>query len=254
VANAAEADSPAPKAAGPPPVWRPWTGRPGASDLLCLAGIIVSGLYNIAMIPLTPALIAIHPLLLALLSGSTSSVVAAGSFSGVSSKFQFVAVVAAGVIGMMRFDWVFWWAGRLWGHRMVEKLSQHSPRTAAMAGTVERRGVRFAAPLVAASAFLPGGASAASYAAAGWAGLPLLPFLLCDALGTALWTALLAGAGYLLGKDGVTLANLVSRYALASVCVLAAATAAPHLWRAWRRRGQLSAAPVTAAPVRDADY
>jgi hypothetical protein len=83
---------------------------------------------------------------------------------------------------------------------------------------------------VALAAFLPSGASAAVYAAAGWAGLPLLPFILFDTLGSAAWTALLATGGYLLGSEGVTLANLASRYAFATVCVLVAAMIAPPLW------------------------
>ncbi len=228
-------DSSAPRTPDSRAGWRPWHGRPRTRDLLCLAGIALSALYNLATIPLTPMLIATHPMLLELLSGSTSSVVAAGSFSEVSSKFQLAAVIAAGVAGMVHFDWVFWWAGRLWGHRIIERLSHHSPRTASLAVAVERRGVRPAGPLVAVSAFLPGGASAAVYAAAGWTGLSLLPFLLFDVVGTAIWTALLAIAGYLLGKDGVTMANLVSRYALVTICVLAVATAAPHLWRTRRR-------------------
>lgn len=233
---AVAAATPAPPPAGPLSGWRPWHGRPRVRDLVCLGVIVLSSIYSIATIPLTPALIATRPVLLELLSGSTSSIVAAGSFSGVSSKLQLAVVVGAGIPGMMRFDWVFWWAGRLWGHRIVEQLAHRSPRAAAMAAMVERRSVRFAAPLVAVSAFLPSGASTAVYAAAGWTGMSLLPFLLFDALGTALWTTLLAVTGYLLGGDGVRIANLVSRYALVTICVLAVAAVAPQAWHTWRQR------------------
>ncbi|HEV2376840.1 MAG TPA: hypothetical protein VGS19_32285 [Streptosporangiaceae bacterium] len=107
---------------------------------------------------------------------------------------------------------------------------------AALARFVETRGRRFAGPLVALAAFLPSGASTAVYAAAGWSGMPLLLFVLFDALGSAAWTALLAAGGYLLGTEGVTLADLASRYALATVCVLVAAMIAPPLWHSWRER------------------
>ena len=249
--------APPPRPARPLAGWRPWHGRPRARDLVCVAMIIFSGVYTIAAIPLTPALIFSHPVLLELLTGSTSSIVVAGAFAGVSSKLQLAVVIAAGLPGMMRFDWVFWWAGRLWGHRIVERLAQHSPRAAAMAGIVERRGVRLAGPLVGISAFLPGGASTAVYAAAGWAGLPLLPFVLFDAIGTALWTALLAVAGYLLGWDGVRIANLVSRYALVSICVLAVVAVLPHAWHTWRqrraRRARRAAALAASTAEADAD-
>ncbi len=229
--------------------WVPWHGRPRAPDVCCGIAIVVSAVYAVAAIPLTPALIATHPVLLELLTGSNSSIVAAGAFSGVGSKLQLAVVVAAALPGIMRFDWVYWWAGRLWGHSIVERLGHRSPRSAALASFVETRGRRFAGPLVALAAFLPSGASTAVYAAAGWAGLPLLPFILFDTLGSAAWTALLATGGYLLGSEGVTLANLASRYAFATVCVLVAAMVAPPLWHSWRERRARKPPVGQAAPT-----
>ena len=147
--------------------------------MCCLLAIAVSGGYALVTIPLTPALIASHPVLLELLTGSTSSIVAAGAFSGVDSKLQLALVVAAALPGLMRFDWVFWWAGRLWGHR-IREARRRSPRAAALASAIETRGRWFAGPLVALAAFLPDGVSTAIYAAAGWTGLPLIPFLLFE--------------------------------------------------------------------------
>jgi membrane protein DedA with SNARE-associated domain len=219
-----------------PAVWRPWHGRPRPRDLACVLAIAVSAVYAVATIPLTPALISTHPVLLELLTGGTSSIVAAGAYSDVDSKLQLALVVAAALPGMMRFDWVYWWAGRLWGHRIVERLGHRSSRSVRLARLAEARGRRWAGPLVALAAFVPGGASTAVYAAAGWAGLPLLAFVLWDTLGSAAWTALLAAFGYLLGLDGVHLAGLVSRYALVTICVLVAALVAPHLWHSWRER------------------
>ena len=95
--------------------WVPWHGRPRARDVCCGIAIVVSAVYAVAAIPLTPALIATHPVLLELLTGSNSSIVAAGAFSDVGGKLQLAVVVAAALPGMMRFDWVYWWAGRLWG-------------------------------------------------------------------------------------------------------------------------------------------
>jgi membrane protein DedA with SNARE-associated domain len=229
--------------------WVPWHGRPRARDVCCGIAVVVSAVYAVAAIALTPALIATHPVLLELLTGSNSSIVAAGAFAGVGNKLQLAVVVAAALPGMMRFDWVYWWAGRLWGHSIVVRLGHRSPRSAALASFVETRGRRFAGPLVALAAFLPSGASAAVYAAAGWAGLPLLPFILFDALGSAAWTALLATGGYLLGSEGVSLANLASRYAFATVCVLVAAMIAPPLWHSWRERRARKPPAGQAAPA-----
>ena len=240
-------DSPEP--AGPPglarqagvrppaaaPGWRPWHGRPRTRDLLCLTGITLSVLYGLAMIPLTPGLIASRPVLLELLSGSTSSVVAAGAFADIESKLQLPVVVAAALPGMMKFDLLFWWAGVLWGHRIVQVLARHSRQAADFARRAEHRGAGFAGAAVLLSAFLPV-PTPLVYAAAGWAGLGILPFAGCDLIGSAAWAAFLAVLGYLLGSSGVAAANLVSRYALVTMIGLAAIAIAPHAWHVLRVR------------------
>jgi membrane protein DedA with SNARE-associated domain len=225
--------------------WRPWHGRPRTRDVLCAIAIVVSAIYAVATIPLTPALISTHPVLLELLTGSNSSIVAAGAYADVENKLQLVFVIAAALPGMMRFDWVYWWAGKLWGHTIVERLGHRSPRSAALARLIESRGRRYAGPLVTLAAFLPSGASTAVYAAAGWTGLPLIWFIVFDTLGSAAWSALLAVGGYALGSEGVRLATLASRYALVTVCVLVIAMIAPPLWHSWRERRARKAAGET---------
>ena len=52
------------------------------------------------------------------------------------------------------------------------------------------------------------------YAAVGDGGMRLWVFLILDFLGTLLWTALLAGAGWLAGRTAVDVANAVGHYSL----------------------------------------
>ena len=203
------------------PRWRPWLEPPRVRNLLCLAGIALSGLYALAMISLTPALIATRPVLLEMLSGSASSIMAAGAFSGVESKLHLTVVIAAALPGMMKFDLLFWCAGVLWGQRVAEMLARRSRHAAAFARQAEQRRAKFAGPAVLLSAFLPV-PSPLIYAAAGWAGLRLVPFIILDLIGSAVWAALLAVLGYLMGSSGVAAANLVSHYAIASVTGLTA--------------------------------
>ncbi len=230
-----------------PRQWRPWPGRPRARDLLCLAGITLSGLYGLAMIALTPGLIATRPVLLELLSGSTTSIVAAGAFAHIASKLQLTVVIAAGLPGLMKFDLLFWWAGVLWGHRIVELLARHSRHAAAFARQAEQRGSGFAATGVLLSAFLPV-PTPLVYAAAGWAGLRLIPFIVFDLIGSAAWAALLAVLGYMLGTSGVAAANLVSRYALVTMIALGAIAVVPHAWHVLRARQEARARLRAARP------
>ena len=215
--------------------WRPWHGQPRARDLLCFGAFAVSVAYGVAMIPITPELIASHPLLLELLSGSSSSIVAAGSFSAAGNKLALLQVIAAPLPGMLKFNWLTWWAGRLWGPRVAERLGGRSPRAAAIAANVHRRGARLAKSAVLVAALVPG-SGVPVYVAAGWVGLPLLTFLIFNTIGCAAWTAMLASCGYMLGSRGIALADLVARYGLATAAILALVTAAPYARRARRAR------------------
>jgi membrane-associated protein len=200
---------------------------------------VLSGIYYFAMIPLTPILIATHPVLLEMLSGSTSSIVAAAAFADVHGKLQATVVVAAVLPGLMKFDLFYWWAGVLWGRRALMWFGSHGSGRDGTVSVIERRGLRFAGPIVALSAFLPVAPTPLIYAAAGSVGLGPIAFVVSDTIGSTAWAILLTVLGYQLGPDGVAVANLVSRYALISAFVLLAIALAPqgwHLLRGWRAR------------------
>jgi membrane protein DedA with SNARE-associated domain len=216
--------------------WRPWHGQPRAQDRVCAGAILAGVLYGVAMIPVTPVLIATHPLLLELLSGSNTSIVAAGSFCAARSKLAFAGAIAAPLPGMLKSNCVTWWAGRLWGPRVAERLASHSPRTAAITAKVHRRGLRLARLAVLLSSFVPVSGTPV-YVAAGWVGLPLSTFVILDVIGCAVWSAVLTTCGYLLGSWGVAMAGLMSRYGAASAGVLTAVALAPYVWHARRRLG-----------------
>jgi len=213
----------------------PWHGKPRIPDMVCGLGILVSVLYSLAMTALTPSLIASHPMLLDMLSGSSSAVMAAGSFAAVQVNLPLAVVMVVALPGMLKFDWVFWWAGRLWGLQLAERLGNRSPRGSAVVAIAERKGIWFVRSAVLLSPFLPlpGGLA---YAVAGWAELPLIPFLILDAAGRASSAALLGACGYLLGPWGVALADLIARYAAATLGLVAVIALTPRVWRAWRTR------------------
>jgi membrane-associated protein len=242
--------------------WRPWPGRPQVADLVCFAGLVASGVYQFAMIPLTPMLIAIHPVLLEVLSGSTLSIVVAGAVTVIDRALPLWLVIVAALPGLMMFDPLYWWAGARWGRRAVNWLTRRSRRAGALAGWVGRREARFTGPLVMLAAFLPGIPAPLVYAAAGWAGLRLAWFLIWDAAGSLAWAALLAWLGYQLGPDGVAVANLVSRYALISMAALAVIAAAPRAWRVLSARrgiprrpgGASGRRPGEASPIQEVSH
>jgi membrane-associated protein len=190
----------------------PWAGKPRLADILCWAGIMLSGISYWATLPLRAPLLGTHPVLLALLNGSTEAVVAAAAFVRVGHG-SLVVVLLAGVFGVMKFDPLFWWAGRLWGERVIVLLSGRRNRGAKYMARVQRWGRKFTWPAVVVAPFVPI-PTAIIYVIVGWAGMRLLTFIILDLIGELLWVGLLVGLGYALGHHAVVVAQTVSHYGL----------------------------------------
>jgi membrane-associated protein len=190
----------------------PWSGKPGRVDVLLWAGITLSGIYYLALLPFRASLVGTHPVLLELLNGSTEAIVSGAAFARVGHGSLTVVLLVA-IPGLMKFDLLYWLAGRMWGERIILLLSgrrKHGPRFMAR---VQRWGWKFTWPAVVLTPFLPV-PNAIVYAVAGWAGMSLMTFLILDVISTLLWAGLLAGLGYTLGQHAVTVAQTISRYGL----------------------------------------
>jgi membrane protein DedA with SNARE-associated domain len=190
----------------------PWSGKPRRVDVLLWAGITLSGIYYLALLPFRASLVGTHPVLLEVLNGSTEAIVSGAAFARVGHGSLTVVLLAA-IPGVMKFDLLYWLAGRLWGERIILLLSgrrKHGPRFMAR---VQRWGWKFTWPAVVIAPFLPV-PNAIVYATAGWAGMSWVTFLVLDVISSLLWAGMLAGLGYSLGQHAVTVAQTVSRYGL----------------------------------------
>src|SRR5215468_11885247 len=189
----------------------PWHGKPRAADICCWLAIVVSGLFYWLLLPLRVSLIGTHPVVAELLNGSTESIISAAAFARVGDGTLAVVLLAA-IPGLMKFDALYWWAGRLWGERFIMVLPG-SRRVAGHMARVQRAGRKFTWPAVVVSSFLPV-PRAIIFALAGWAGMKLVTFLILDLIGSLLWAGLLAGLGYTLGHHAVVAAKTISHYSL----------------------------------------
>lgn len=212
----------------------PWNGKPGKADIACWAAIVLSGLYYLAILPFRASLIGTHPVISELLNGSTEAIVAAAAFARVGHGSLVVAVLAA-IPGLMKFDIIYWWAGRLWGEKIILLMfprSKHGPKYMAR---VHKWGRRFTWPAVVICPFLPL-PNAIVYLIAGWAGMSAVTFLLLDVLGTLLWVGLLAGLGYALGHHAVVIAQEISKYGLWFTIGFVILVVARQVWASQRKR------------------
>lgn len=180
------------------------------AEVVCLAALGAMGVYSLVLLPVAPSLVGSHPLLLELLRGSPVSMVAGGAFARVGDAPLLLAILAPFPTLMMS-DPLLWWAGRIWGSDVVEKLV--GPRR----GRWTERGIRWAEHygswLIVTAYFLPV-PSVLVYAGAGWTGMGLRRFLVLDFIGTALWVGLNVGLGYAIGQSAVDVAKTIGHYSL----------------------------------------
>jgi membrane protein DedA with SNARE-associated domain len=205
---------------GTPDPWSdprlPWEGKPRRVDIACWAAITLSGLYYLVILPFRASLVGTHPVFLELLNGSTEAIVSGAAFARVGHGSLAVVLLAA-IPGLMKFDLIYWWAGRLWGERIVHLFAGRSERQRRRAqkfvARVNRWGRWFTWPAMIITPFLPI-PNAIIYAIAGWTGMSWVTFLILDAIGTLSWAGMLAGLGYALGQHAVSVAQTVSKYGL----------------------------------------
>jgi membrane protein DedA with SNARE-associated domain len=217
-----------------PPIARrralPWAGKPTRTDLALVAAILAVVGIGLVVRPLKPFLLATQPVLLEFLTGAPTAIGAAAAFARIG-ELPLWLVVVAGAVGMVKFDWLTWWAGRQWGEGIIAMFAT-SARARRLAGELSPRTIRFAVVL----AGLPGVPSALVFAVAGWTGMRLRTFLLLDLVGAVATTGLVAGLGYALGQQAVDVVLLVDRYAVVVSLSIVAVTALLPLLRRWFRR------------------
>jgi membrane protein DedA with SNARE-associated domain len=190
----------------------PWEGHPERADLIVMGGIVFSGLYLLALMPLTPSMVYEHPVILELLKGSMTAMITMGAKARIGEASLLVAVLAA-IPGLMWFDWLYWWAGKRWGKRAIDVFLGNHPKAVKRTAQLERLLERFGWLAVVIVYFQPV-PNALVFAGAGWTGMRLRTFLVLDLISKLLWIAFCVGLGYALGQGAVDVAKAVSRYAL----------------------------------------
>jgi membrane-associated protein len=221
-AESAEAESPAETGASAGDAPRggangaqlPWQGQARKVDIICWAGIVFSGLYYLALLPFRADLVGTHPVLLEILNGSTEAIVSGAAFARIGHG-SLLVIMLASIPGLMKFDPLFWWAGRLWGERIIVLLYSRRRRNRGprYMEWVSRRGRWVIWPAVVLAPFLPI-PTALIYVIAGWSGMSLVTFVILDLIGSLMWAGMLAGLGYELGHHAVVVAQTISRYGL----------------------------------------
>ncbi len=206
--------------AGPEPQWwqdprMPWSGRPTRADLLCWAGIALSGVLTLALLPFRPVLLAQNPLVLAGLSGSRTVMVTLGALAAVGRMDLWWLGLVLATLTVVKFDPLFWWAGRLWGRGVLRMMTgSASARAARHAARAERLAARWGEVAILLTYVVPLLPSAVVSATVGAAGMSLRRFLLVNLTGSFLTRSLYLYLGYRIGQPVVDVLETVDRYLL----------------------------------------
>jgi membrane-associated protein len=190
---------------------RPWDSPMARADKVLVFSTVAIVALMLLSLPVRPFLLATHPVALSAVTGSLSAIGAAAAFARVGDTDLWL-VIAAGVFGMIKFDWLFWWAGRRWGAKGVRFFTP--PGRARRFVARVRSWPRWSTWLLVIAAALPGVPSVPLFLLAGLAGMRLAIFLVLDAVGSALVAGLVGGLGYGLGQRAVDVVLTIDQYAL----------------------------------------
>jgi membrane protein DedA with SNARE-associated domain len=188
----------------------PWKGKPSRNDVWCWVAFSLTGVYALVLLPLRPVLLGANPYLLAALGGSRVSAVTIGALAATGVGFWPLGLLL-GTFGSVKFDALYWWAGRLWGRGLLEMVSGRSPRAARNAARAERLAQRYGVLAIVITYLIPL-PSAVVYATVGAAGMRLRRFLLVDVATAAATRGLLIWLGYSIGQPAVRVLEVIARY------------------------------------------
>lgn len=212
----------------------PWKGKPGRNDLILWAAISLSGVYSLVLLPLRPWLLSLNPYLLALLTGSSTATVSIGAHAAVGPSLWPLGLVLA-TIGYVKFDPLYWWAGKLWGRGLIKVMGARSPRAARNADRAEKLAQKYGVLAILLAFVLPI-PSAIVYAAVGAGGMRLRTFLLVDLAGALTMRALYMYLGFRLGQPAIDVVKVIGDYSMWLALAILAGMIVTALWRRWRRR------------------
>lgn len=211
----------------------PWSHKPTRSDFWCWGLLSFYALYSLAMFPLRAWLLTV-PYVSAWLNGGRTALVAVGALTSVNADphHWWLWTWLAATVSVIKWDLLFWWAGRLWGRKILDTWGGQRPRAKRWTDLLERFTRRHPGGAILLT-YLPIPFTAVIYAAAGSSGVSLKRFALLDLCWAALFNGLYMYLGFRIGRPAVQLLELYGRYAMwVSIAMLVGMLA----WMWWKNK------------------
>ncbi|GAA0354882.1 MAG: VTT domain-containing protein [Propionibacteriaceae bacterium] len=222
----------------------PWKHKPTKADISCLVWMGIASVYGLILLPLRPVMLGLAPHLLGSL-GYRTGLVMTGALGATGDRW-WPLVLVLGSLMAMKFDWIYWWAGKLWGHGLIEVWSGRSER----ARKRNQRAIAFTHKYETWAIFvtyLPIPMPAAVvYAALGAAGTKLSKFLIVSFISSVISSGLYMYLGWQIGEPAVELINAYGQWLwYLSIAIIVGMIAVA--W--WKSRQPKSDEPVIPGPA-----
>ena len=225
----------------------PWKHKPTSSDIACLAWIGVIGILGLVMLPLRGWLMGHSVPVLVALTGSRSATAAMGSLVRVGDFVMWWWPLIAGLIMSIKLDWVYWWAGKLWGHGMIEVWAGQSARAKRTYARAERWAIKWGAfGMFIAYVPIPLPVMAVVFVLAGASGMSIRKFIALDAASCLVWLAGYLVLGYAIGAPAVEVLKYYAKIANYVAIGLVVVVIGSYVLNARRKARAKAAAEVAA--------
>ena len=190
---------------------KPWEGEARTGDKVLLWFLFGVPAFYMVLLPFRPFLIAKIPTVLALITGARTVIAGAGAFAAVEGR-SLTLVILAGLFGMLKFDWLFWLAGKMWGEGVL-RLYATTPAQKRQFDKIKRM-PRWLLYLMLFLSRFPGVPGPIIALIAGWSRVRFLPYFLVTAAGALVMSIALAALGYVIGQPAVDVLKIVDKYAI----------------------------------------
>lgn len=192
----------------------PWNSEPTKADYWCLAWYGFVGIFGMAMIPLRAWLLGLDPPIMLALTGSKLGAASTGALAAEGSAPHWLACLLIGSIVAIKFDWIYWWSGKLWGRGILDVQASNSKRAARNIDRVEGWAVKLGwLGIFLAYVPIPLPIAFVVFVLMGMTEMPLGKFLALDFIAKTLWSFLYLGLGWWIGEPVVTVLDEYAKVA-----------------------------------------
>jgi membrane protein DedA with SNARE-associated domain len=215
----------------------PWKHKPTGTDMACMAWIGVIGILGLVMLPLRGWLLGRSVPVLLSITGSRSAAAALGSLVRVGEYAAWWLPMVAGVLMSIKLDWVYWWAGKLWGRGMIEVWAGQSERASRNYARAERWANKWGSfGMFVAYVPIPLPVMPVVFILAGASGMPVRRFVALDFVVCAIWQTAYFMLGYAIGEPAVAVLKEYAKWANYIAIGLVVFVLGSYFFNLWRKQ------------------